>query len=237
ASCSRKIAMTCSSVNRERFIVRTPLKAPDSTHFWMRFRGSGHCLGSYLSNSDNGITGFATFLLFIVTGGLVWLGIEQVRTSRKQLRAYIQPDAAVLCDGMGLTPPQPARKDIPGVAFTIKNGGQTPGLKVICWAKIDVIEPANEGNLKAPQLQDQFTFTLGPGVISPKAMWFDRSLGATEIADIMAGQRAIYIYGRIEYQDIFKRPQWTDFRLYYIGKFPPPLGVSFSFCKKGNESS
>jgi hypothetical protein len=39
ASCSRRTAMICSSVNRLARIVR-PFPATDSTHFWRYFRGS-----------------------------------------------------------------------------------------------------------------------------------------------------------------------------------------------------
>jgi hypothetical protein len=44
--------MICSSVNRERFIVRTPSKVPDSTHFWRNFRGSGHGLRHRQKSGD-----------------------------------------------------------------------------------------------------------------------------------------------------------------------------------------
>src|SRR5207248_823996 len=40
ASCSRRIAMICSSVKRLGFIVRLP--RTDSTQIWRSFRGSGH---------------------------------------------------------------------------------------------------------------------------------------------------------------------------------------------------
>src|SRR5262245_39951083 len=41
ASCSRRIPMICSSLNRLPFIVRL-LSVTDSTPFWRNFRGSGH---------------------------------------------------------------------------------------------------------------------------------------------------------------------------------------------------
>jgi hypothetical protein len=40
-TCSRRIAMICSALNRLPFIVR-PLLATDSTSTWRNFRGSGH---------------------------------------------------------------------------------------------------------------------------------------------------------------------------------------------------
>src|SRR5579883_696793 len=40
ASCSRRTPMICSSVNRERFIVRPLSPRADSTQFWRSFRGS-----------------------------------------------------------------------------------------------------------------------------------------------------------------------------------------------------
>src|SRR5690606_38783697 len=39
-SCSRRIAMICSSVNLDRLIVRL-LQVTDSTQIWRNFRGSG----------------------------------------------------------------------------------------------------------------------------------------------------------------------------------------------------
>src|SRR5215470_8164788 len=41
ASCSRKIPMICSSVNRLAFM-SIPSQVMDSTHFWRKSRGPGH---------------------------------------------------------------------------------------------------------------------------------------------------------------------------------------------------
>lgn len=43
-----------------------------------------------------------------------------------------------------LTPPDPSKANIPGVAMLSKNGGQTPAYDVVSWAQIAVIQVAQE---------------------------------------------------------------------------------------------
>ena len=74
-------------------------------------------------------------------------------------------------------------------------------------------------------------------VFSTKNLWFDRPLTATEIADIVAGGRGIYAYGRIEYTDAFERRRFTNFRLRYNGRFPPLANSIFNFCESGNNAN
>jgi hypothetical protein len=69
----------------------------------------------YIESHDPLITAIATVLLTCVTGGLVFLTYLQIRTTRAQLRAYVFPESAMLCDGMALNPPIPAKTNEPGV--------------------------------------------------------------------------------------------------------------------------
>ena len=71
----------------------------------------------------------------------------------------------------------------------------------------------------------------------PKLRWLGRPLTQGEISEILLGSKAIYYYGVIQYRDAFKRKRSTKFRLVYAGKFPPPKGVIFSICEKGNEAN
>ena len=52
ASCSRRIPMICSSVKRLGFMSISQ-RAMDSTHFWMRFRGSGQSSNTPRARSRN----------------------------------------------------------------------------------------------------------------------------------------------------------------------------------------
>jgi hypothetical protein len=182
------------------------------------------------------ITAISTALLTFVTAGLVWVGYQQVRTTRFQLRAYVFPDSAALVDGTMLNPPIPIHANVPGVVLLWKNTGQTPAANVVSWAQIAVIEPINEHTLVVPPLRNIFATHLGANASGTKSLWFNRPLTPNEIGDVQAGARAICIYGRIEYRDIFEKKRWTNFRLAYSGPFPPPPGVIFNVCDKGNDA-
>ncbi len=154
--------------------------------------------------------------------------------SIRQLRAYVMPHGADLWDGSMLTPPQPARFNVPGVTMAFKNTGKTPAYNVITWANIGITQPINEDNLVTPPLSRIFDAPLGADSTMPKAIWFHRPLTPHEITDIANGQQAIYLYGRVEYRDAFHIKRHTSFRLYYTGQFPPQPGAIFYFCQRGN---
>lgn len=195
-----------------------------------------HCTAAFVNRYSPLVTALATVLLTAITGGLVWTGLLQIRTVRSQLRAYVFPDGATLWDGTTLDPPIPARTNQPGIVFTWKNSGQTPAFGVVSWGAIAVIEPINEAKLITPRIESKFSNHLGTNAIGTKNLWFGRSLTPSETADIEAGVRAIYFYGRIEYKDIFNVAHYTDFRLSYSGRFPAVPGSSFNISEKGNEA-
>ena len=163
--------------------------------------------------------------------------IERQKTyASMQMRAYLSPNDAGLYEGMMLDVPQPARKNVPGIVVNFRNSGHIAAYKVISWANLDVIEVAKENELIVPDLEHRSASILSPGGIMPKVLWYHRSLTDTEIAEVGAGSRAIYLYGRIEYVDCFESRRSCSFRLRYIGKFPPPKGVIFSHCQDGNHA-
>jgi hypothetical protein len=159
-----------------------------------------------------------------------------IRTARRQLRAYVFPDNSGLVDGTMLTPPQPLRANVPLVYLTIRNSGQTPAYKVISSAKID-IGPIENPQFEVPELVEMFSMNLGIGGTMIKSLVFDRPLTAEEIANIANGSLAIYVHGRVEYQDVFKKKRFTNFRLHYFGQFPPLQGMIFYFSTKGNDTN
>jgi hypothetical protein len=175
------------------------------------------------------------FLQFVA---LVWTVLVMIFNGRRQLRAYVLGENAGISEGSTVTPPNPAYANIPGVGMLIKNGGQTPAYHVISSMYIAVILVAQEDvALVVPPIPQQFSLTLGSGSNFTKLLWFDRQLTAGEIADIATGTRAIYLYGRIQYRDAFKKARYTNFRLRYTGQFPPPPNAMFWFCDKGNDAN
>jgi len=120
-----------------------------------------------------------------------------------------------------------------------KNSGQTPAYRVVSWAGIEVIPVSEESRkLVIPTLVDQYFNTLGAGGIFSKAFWFERALTDDEKANIAAATWAIYLFGRIEYQDVFNKKHFTNFRLRYTNaKFPPVPGAVFNFSEAGNDAN
>jgi hypothetical protein len=181
---------------------------------------------------------YGEWLLFAATMRLWWATWRLVRsaetTAERQLRAYVFADTVSIWDGTTLDKPRPDRENFPGIVLTWKNTGQTPAGNVISWAQIAVIDPANENTLVVPPLQKLFANHLGAGVTNNKSLWFDRALTPSEIADIRVGAKGIYVYGRIEYVDIFKRSRFSNFRTVYTGVYPPFAGAIFNVCQSGN---
>lgn len=157
-------------------------------------------------------------------------------TGRRQLRAFVGPETFNLLEGTILKPPDASKTNVPGAVVQIKNSGATTAYKVRIGTRIDVLEPVNEGTIVLPPLADVFASVLGPNVQSSSTAWFARPLTAGEIADVHAGARAIYLSGRIEYRDTFKKKRFTTFRLQYTGVFPPTGAAPMLFAMQGNDA-
>ncbi len=176
----------------------------------------------------------AALLQFFALIATLWV---MIRTSRRQLRAYILPTEGYIGEGATMSPPVPAKANDIFANIHFKNSGQTPGYEIISWAQINVLEPVNEDKLIVPPLAQGYPSALGANAVLPKALWFGRALTATEIADINNQVKAIYYYGRIEYRDAFKISRYTNFRFRYNGPFPPPPGVLWLNCQEGNDAN
>lgn len=190
--------------------------------------------GWSLSDKIAAIVAAAAFIQAIAL--ICTVGI-MIRNGRRQLRAYVFPNDATLAEGMMLEPPRPEHQNEPGIILNFRNSGQTPAYKVVSWGEIKVLLATEETSLRIPKkLERKFASNIGPNGIMPKAQWSGRCLTEEEIGDLTTAKRVIFYHGRIEYVDAFGRKRWTNFRLRYAGQFPPPKGVIFNFCEKGNDA-
>jgi hypothetical protein len=65
-------------------------------------------------------------------------------------------------------------------------------------------------------------------------------LSPQEIEGIKNGSYAVFVYGRIEYRDAFKRPRWSTYKLHYTNSAWPPIGKGgavMTFSPHGNEAN
>jgi hypothetical protein len=193
------------------------------------------CAGDFADKDNGQIRAVFTVFLTIVTGGLVWIGHQQIATSRVQLRAYVFVSTAVVtnaADGTG----------IPEAQVTIKNSGQTPAHNVINVSGFAMdIYPAPP-TLSLIISDDEFASpartraVLGPGDSSVSVSAARPPLTPPERASLATGTRIIYVYGEIRYRDAFGREQWTKYRFMMGG----PVGVrggQLAGCEGGNEAT
>jgi hypothetical protein len=182
------------------------------------------------------ILGIATWRLWIATDRLV---NDARETARLQLRAYVFPSACDLFEGMMLDPPRTDQTHVPGVIMQIKNFGNTPAKNLVSNMRIFVGDIECSNTVKIVELLQISPITLAAGNAFPKYMWYERPLTYDEIALIGAGKKGIFVYGRIEYDDIFGEKRYTNFSLVYTNsKFPPvPPSGGFMHSYDGNESN
>lgn len=187
--------------------------------------------------------------------------VVMIRTARRQLRAYVNVDGVVLADGSQInaaakaqksddtsgiagaqelaeSQPKNDRSSCPGVHWSVRNSGSTPAYDVLHWGAIDVVEIRLEHALVVPALDPSMPRNhIPPGGSTIKALWFDRQLSEQEIEDIRMHKRGIYIYGRIEYVDAFKKKRITNYRMRYTGLYPPVGTPAFYYCQEGNSAT
>jgi hypothetical protein len=186
---------------------------------------------SDLTGMATTIAAFLQAVVLAITFYILWV------SSRRQLRTFVGPETFDLLEGNMLNPPQPAHANEPGAVVRIKNFGPTVAYNVRIITRLAVIEPINENTLIQPPLVNAFHSVLGPTVPSTSTAWLGRAVTPGEVDDLKAGVKAIYMYGRVEYRDIFKKERFTVFRLRYAGQFPPPAPAVMTFAAQGNDAN
>jgi hypothetical protein len=86
-------------------------------------------------------------------------------------------------------------------------------------------------------LPDLSASILGIGIENNKFLKMERQMTMDELHGILAATHAIFVYGCIQYRDIFRRKRVTEYRLSFTGSYPPAPGVSMAFCAHGNRAT
>lgn len=164
-----------------------------------------------------------TALLWCATRKLV---IDAKETSKRQLRAYLSVDAAELRDlAIDLKPEGQIR---------IKNTGATPAYDVTTLIMLTAVKDPFElaGHLKraVPVGPSQ----IGPGgALSPTSV-IDMAMTQTLLDALTTKSHTLYLHGRIDYTDVFRRPHWTTFR---CAQDPDRIGTArLRICSEGNDA-
>jgi len=174
---------------------------------------------------------FATIMLWLATRDLVLEGRD---ASRKQLRAYL---AAT---------PQDIRflgGDWIQTYIDIENTGSTPARNVRHWTDWQIRVPTNNTDFALPKESGH-----GNRPIAPRGKWtlgFEMQLTPQQLAGLQTKMTEIFVWGRIEYADVFGNNQWLTFRFRNIGTVftqdrqgnRVPIGWSLFPEGSGNEAS
>jgi hypothetical protein len=178
----------------------TPNNNPDNgpqsnpiTTFWDFVRG----------HKDE-ITAISTALLAIITGGLVIIAREQYITARRQLRAYVTGGPRFI---NSFTATSNVRCEI-----YLRNDGVTPAFNMRQRGSIDVFDERLPDDFRFPDILlgwsafivvfpgDTFQGTVSRGNFSEG-----------DIATIVGGEKRIYIWGEIIYDDTFGQRHFTKY--------------------------
>ena len=112
------------------------------------------------------------------------------------------------------------------------NFGQTPAHAVRYWGDLIIREYPLTSPLNSLPFQAG-TFPINPGVKRPVAWETINPLTAEEETEIRAGTQRFYLYGFVEYFDIFNSRRTTTFRYMYGGELLIRMGTG-EICEEGN---
>jgi hypothetical protein len=149
--------------------------------------------------------GFFTLTLKLSTDKLWEAGEKQRQlyeeTAQRQLRAYVFVSGARIVHGI-------TDNNILEVYVEIKNSGQTPAYKMMAvnGLHFDTYPPPQPLTLTVPDQNYSSLRTrmdLGPGDKTFTDMRAGRLLTPVEKDSLIAGTRAVWVYGEIRYRDAF----------------------------------
>ncbi len=162
-------------------------------------------------------------------------------TAKHQLRAYLGTIIATDGNSKGFDWDKFGRFIGPQVGY--RNFGQTPASNVTCVTRAKVLteteSAANEWNVEQPLGMDS---VIHPGDIITRMIVIDDPNGPIQQGvcecrrrGILEGTHVIWIWGRVEYADIYGDPHVTNFR-YFIDKVSFKRGVIHP-APKGNSAT
>lgn len=187
------------------------------------------------------ITAAATVLLAFLTltlaGGTIglWFATRRLvrgaeNTAERQLRAYI-----FVSDSSRLGGPSPA----PEFRIVVKNFGQTPARNGTYWVSSKIDKYNSTAGFDRPKDAGTGRFKSGPFHVStvtginvePGKL----RLEGDRLTDFREGKIAFFVFGELNYTDVFDKYKITKFRLMYTIGGEPHGKLSNS--EEGNKST
>jgi hypothetical protein len=186
------------------------------------------CTERFADLHNSFITALATVLLAVITLGLILSGVDQLRTTRAQMRAYVWAE---------INPSKNLDDPNFGVSANIKNSGQTPAYEVHTWSNTQpVAEPPPNGFVFAGAPEH----IPGPRyVVNPSSKHFmqafpEVALTVEERFAIRDGFLVLYFWGEVRYRDTFGENRMARFRLRLAAE--GLHGGQWAYCDEGNDA-
>jgi hypothetical protein len=128
------------------------------------------------------------------------------------------------------------------VQVLIFNSGKTPALEVKGGIRGSDFVPAtwDEMRISAEVARESGLIEMKPHPVIPPqgpdrlAVWDPDPISKTDYDNVMNGTKVDYLVGRVEYRDVYHRPQWMTFCLRIIAQSDKPVIVQ---CETGNDMS
>lgn len=120
-----------------------------------------------------------------------------------------------------------------------KNTGQTPAKNVTSWITA-LSGPPDQAEFKQPPdaKSPLSNAVQGAGQASHFEFWHQvHTLDEDEVVVWRRGERSLFVYGRIDYADVFGDPHFTEFRLRTHPDGVSAEGCKFIACNGGNEAT
>lgn len=175
-------------------------------------------------------TAILALATFALAGVALWQRFDLKDSSQRQLRAYvsIQPKTPVRF-------PTFDKWHSDGLIFVITNNGATPAY---CLRHtLNTALRSDDSDLEPVLVSKTGSrLVLNPGMQSEVRAFISAPLKEEHKETLLRHEKAIYVWGEIQYSDAFKKAHYTRFRLAYVGDGSkgPPSGIHWR--KDGNES-
>jgi hypothetical protein len=182
------------------------------------------CVGEFIKENRDEllavftiVLAFSTIFLWVATRDLA---NEAAKASKVELRAYV-----------AINHPKFGKADPDTVSIGVENGGQTPAYRVSGWLNIHWIKGENSAlpdDFKFPDKEsaDSFLIYKSVAVLHPrKEVTFTFPLDFTIIERVRKNEIVLYLYGHVDYADVFGRDHSTRFCYQY---FPVAVGIGHS---------
>jgi hypothetical protein len=203
-----------------------------------------HCTERFADAHNALITAVATFLLTIVTLGLILGAVDQQKTTRAKLRAYLLPERATVAaagaNGMAIFPTtQIAVGTQPIAEIRWKNYGPTPAFDVNVAGNVCLTRwPLDPTSFPALDREAGSSQSLGPNGTTTKWEIAETPLilSNADLLQLQTGHLAFVVFGEVTYRDAFNRKHRTRYRLFTGG--PAGIrGMSMFPHNEGNDAT